>query len=112
MPCFVVNYFEYRPYDDISQTCTSVNSYSWCENLATGTAFSVYYSNGSLAGTHDPKGVAHPCVDHNFMCLQSSCVQGDLQGCYDACASLNLLDNYNYTCYGNCDCNCGTKECG
>mmetsp|Transcript_11745 Transcript_11745/g.27223 ORF Transcript_11745/g.27223 Transcript_11745/m.27223 type:complete len:94 (+) Transcript_11745:67-348(+) len=30
MPCFIVNYFETRPYDDIKQTCTSISSMTPC----------------------------------------------------------------------------------
>ena len=132
MPCFIVNYFETRPYDDIKQTCTSISSMTPCNNLMNGVAYDAVGSDGTVLGTHDVPPEGLPCHDVDYLCKETSCTcgwgwtverhtpatvarppppppplpfdqsgtQGNLQGCYDACTALNLLDVYQDACTG------------
>eukprot|EP00620_Florenciella_sp_RCC1587_P015052 CAMPEP_0182556716 /NCGR_PEP_ID=MMETSP1324-20130603/886_1 /TAXON_ID=236786 /ORGANISM="Florenciella sp., Strain RCC1587" /LENGTH=135 /DNA_ID=CAMNT_0024768653 /DNA_START=92 /DNA_END=499 /DNA_ORIENTATION=- len=106
MPCFIVNYFETRPYDDIKQTCTSISSMTPCNNMMNGVPFDAVDNDGNVLGTHNVPSEGLPCHDVDFLCKEKTCTQGSLADCNAACEALNLLDVYASTCTGYCTANC------
>lgn len=102
-PCYIANYFDHRSHDKPSQTCGFVGDYNACNNLVAGTSFDAVNADGSIAGTHDLKGQAHPCMNQLMGgCVQTSCIQKTEQGCHAACDALNMLDNYAAACHDHC----------
>ena len=105
-PCFITNYFEYRPYQRLSQTCGLVSSMDPCNNLIEGKPLPVYWGNGTLAGNHNIKN-PHPCkVAYFGGCVQTTCLQGSVHACQADCAKLQMLPLYNASCYDMCATHC------
>jgi len=94
-PCFIVNVYESRPYNKISQTCGPVDAHTICQDLHDGKAFTI----GNI--THHPRSSGHPCEDY-WGCHQTACTQGSVKQCQAMCDKLQLLDLYHTTCYNYC----------
>ena len=110
-PCMVVNYFEYRDYTDIKQTCTPVHDFQSCTYLKTGTNYPAVGADGEPVGWHNSTQ-PHPCAGINWGCLPSlgdgkaACLQGSNSKCRSLCDDLNLLDVYQHDCFSRCDVTC------
>merc|ERR1712232_728953 len=97
-PCMVVNYFEYRNYSDIKQTCTPTSSFTSCTYLKEGTNFPAVL-DGEVIGWHN-SSQPHPCAGINWGCEPSlgdgkeACLQGSNAKCRSLCDDPNLLDLY------------------
>lgn len=114
-PCFIVNFFEYRPFKSLKQTCGPVDQMVICNKLMNGESFPAVGANGTAIGTHHMTQ-PHPCRDLSYGCWQvdeatptiPTCLSGSLKGCYANCGKLQLLDVYNQTCYDVCEYQCNT----
>ena len=50
---------------------------SYCDMLEHGTSWDAVNPDGTVAGTHDLKGIPHPCkTQYMGGCVQTSCLQG------------------------------------
>jgi hypothetical protein len=115
-PCFIVNFFEYRPYPSLKSTCGPVDQMLICDYLKDGHSFPAKASNGTTIGIHEMKA-PHPCRDLRYGCWQvdegspmkPTCPGGSLPVCYANCGKLALLQVYNGTCYDVCDYQCNAE---
>merc|ERR1739841_183747 len=98
------NYFEYRQYSSLNQTCGPLHDFTTCQELKAGENFPALNADGSVAGWHNSTR-PHPCAGINWGCMQSegggkmSCLQGSKANCNKLCDDLNLLDVYQHDCY-------------
>ena len=109
-PCFTVNFYEHRKYDDIAQTCSPVTQMETCNHLAKGESMTEYASDGkTVVGTHVLHR-PHPCSSANYGCWPtgSGCTLGSVTACHAGCSKLRLLDVYNSTCFSACDYMCAS----